>query len=297
MKDQAIFLSVGRADSNILFLNINHRRQCIVIDAGGFPPQADRFLRERLLENGVETIDLMIITHLHADHLSALHTLKGQFTIKQLVLPIAQPLGVSQRVLDTQPGNKYLLNLAMLDDFIRHCRRQGTQIQDVMTYAGGGEIHLGGGYGLRCLYPFKDSRLPSVEHGLKMCEPGLPQEACIAHETLSRMHANGDSAVWLLQKDGQDLVLYAADAPEETLLAILQREALHPQLVRLPHHGLPQGYFSAELIKALSPRQAVVSTSLKMKERVLEPCMAMAQACGVPIHFTFNGDFNWPLDP
>ncbi|MBQ8537396.1 MAG: MBL fold metallo-hydrolase [Clostridia bacterium] len=292
MKNEAIVLSVGRADCNILFIGQGDERRCIIIDAGCFPPVRDTALRDLLLQRQVKTIDLLIITHLHADHLAALHTLEDSFTIQKMILPTASPIIVTPQILSTQPGNKYLLNLAMLNSFRGHCQAQGTQIEDVMRYAGAGAISFGE-YRLRCLYPFKGNQQLSVSYALKMCDTACDKDACIAYEKLSRIHANADSSVWLLEKGDQALALFAADAPEQTLMDILTKEPLHPRLVKLPHHGIPGGYFSSTLVRHLAPEVLVVSTDARMKDRVLAPCNAIAASCGVPIHFTFDGSYHW----
>lgn len=295
MNNEIVFLSVGRADCNILFSDIIGTRHCGLIDAGCFLPGGKYILRDFLRRRNITEIDFLVITHLHADHHNMLCTLMGEFKVNRLVLPTAQPLEVTPKILQTQPGNKYLNSLADLSRFAGHCLKADTRVEDVMNFAMGGSLPLGD-LRLRCLYPFPDSRQPSVDYALRMCQEALPDSDCIAFETLSRKHANGDSSVWVLEKGDEQLALFCADAPEATLRAIMAREPLRPRLVRLPHHGLHEGYFSKELINDLAPDELIVSAGDKNREWLESTLGELFRSCKASLRFTFQGDQHWFFD-
>lgn len=61
-------LDVGRADCTILLLDTPDGSRCVVIDGGGKFYKGRRPLLEFLTGRGINTIDLLILTHLHQDH-------------------------------------------------------------------------------------------------------------------------------------------------------------------------------------------------------------------------------------
>ena len=61
-------LDVGRADCTVLLLDTPDGSRCVVIDGGGKFYKGRRPLLEFLTGRGINTIDLLILTHLHQDH-------------------------------------------------------------------------------------------------------------------------------------------------------------------------------------------------------------------------------------
>jgi len=160
-----------------------------------------------------------------------------------------------------------------------------------MDYAQGGSLSFPSAR-LTCLYPAADSPRPSVDYALKMCAPGLSLNDCIAFENQSRKSANADSSVWLLESGGQQQILFMGDASMTSIAPWLREGALHPRLLKIPHHGLAKGYFQPAEILALAPEHLLVCAD-PSKEQAMNDCRRLAERCGASIHFTFDGDFHW----
>jgi len=71
-------LDVGQGDALLL----QDGGQTILVDAGPNPA----LLRERLLENKIRTIDLLVLTHDHADHARGAQTLDASYGIKTIIV-------------------------------------------------------------------------------------------------------------------------------------------------------------------------------------------------------------------
>lgn len=286
-------LNVGRADCHVLFLDTSgsSRRQCLLIDCGWYPPSSSHALISFLKAHHVQVIDLMIITHLHMDHLAALPDLASHLQVKRIIAPTGQMIPVTDAICQTQPGNKYLLHLKAFREALEGCAAKGTIIEDIMDYAQGGSLSFRSAR-LTCLYPAADSPRPSVDYALKMCAPGLSLNDCIAFENQSRKSANADSSVWLLESGGQQQILFMGDAPMTSIALWLRKGALHPRLLKIPHHGLAKGYFQPAEILALAPEHLLVCAD-PSKEQAMNDCRCLAERCGASIHFTFDGDFHW----
>lgn len=88
----AVICDVGQGDASVFATAPGH---AIVIDAGPDPKAADRCLRDL----GIETIDLLILTHFHADHVEGIPgLLRGRSIGAVAVSPLSEPLSEYNRV-------------------------------------------------------------------------------------------------------------------------------------------------------------------------------------------------------
>ena len=88
----AVSCDVGQGDATVITTGPGH---AIVIDAGPEPALADRCLTEL----GVRAVDLLIMTHFHADHVEGLPgVLKRRSIGRTVVSPLQEPIGEMRRV-------------------------------------------------------------------------------------------------------------------------------------------------------------------------------------------------------
>jgi beta-lactamase superfamily II metal-dependent hydrolase len=86
---RAYFLDVGQGDSSVILF----KDKVILIDAGE-ADQGDRVVSD-LQKLGVSTIDLLVATHPHSDHIGGMQKVLAHFTVKKVLdsgMPATSPL-------------------------------------------------------------------------------------------------------------------------------------------------------------------------------------------------------------
>lgn len=87
-----VFCDVGQGDATVVRTSPGH---AVVIDVGPEPKPVDRCLREL----GVSAIDLLVLTHFHADHVEGLPgVLRARAVGRVVVSPLRDPPGEARRV-------------------------------------------------------------------------------------------------------------------------------------------------------------------------------------------------------
>lgn len=90
----AVFCDVGQGDATVLSTGDGH---AIVVDAGPDPVKVNRCLSDL----GISAVDLLVLTHFHADHVEGLPGLTNGRTVgRVLVSPLADPVEETTRVDD-----------------------------------------------------------------------------------------------------------------------------------------------------------------------------------------------------
>ena len=93
------FLDVGQGDSVLIL----HNGSACLIDAG--PYEVQDTLPDDLRTLGVEKIELLVMTHPHADHIGGMPAILEEFEVKTLLLPVLDEedsqTGLLARTLDT----------------------------------------------------------------------------------------------------------------------------------------------------------------------------------------------------
>jgi competence protein ComEC len=111
------FLSVGEGAATLL--QVPHG-PTVLIDAGPEP------IARKLRQHGVGEIDLLVLSHGHADHVAGLDGVIGQIPVRTALLP--------------EPENGSSRSAAALDDIERELRAAGTDVRRCET-----PLDLGGG--------------------------------------------------------------------------------------------------------------------------------------------------------
>lgn len=90
------FLDVGQGDSSLLQLPDGNN---VLIDAG--PPEAAGKVLEALKARGVKSLDMVIMTHPHADHVGGVHRVLQELPTRLLLdAGVDHPVRSYERVLD-----------------------------------------------------------------------------------------------------------------------------------------------------------------------------------------------------
>ncbi len=89
------FVDVGQGDSALLETADGHNA---LIDAG--PPEGDEHLRALLAQKGIRTLDWMILTHPHLDHIGGARNVIGAVRVQRVIDPaFPHPIATYDRLL------------------------------------------------------------------------------------------------------------------------------------------------------------------------------------------------------
>lgn len=254
------FLPVGEADCFVLALDTPEGQRIVLIDGGGMEDRR-LDLPAWLREHGMETVDLMILTHLHEDHLGGLPEVSAQLTVCHAVLPVP-PFGISeQQTTDAVTGEKEYRrgDLWQYDRMWEALTAQGTAITTLFPMETAPVFRLGD-YTLSCLSPLPGER-SRVREGMGDLA-SLTAAEISARRVAVEPYVNAESAVFLLEKGGEQLILFCADCEASAIDRAMAAHALHPRILKLSHHGRNSNgriSYTAEQVRALAPETIVVT--------------------------------------
>ena len=132
------FLSVGQGDSSLLLFPGGERW---LVDAG--PKRSDRILEKALLAHGVGFLDVVVLTHAHADHTGGLEDLFGKIGVGAIW------------VAEGSPASRFT-------EQITRWMRQGTRIESPR------DLLLSDGVRVRTLWPAGDRKIGNYDHSLSL---------------------------------------------------------------------------------------------------------------------------------
>ena len=269
-------LNVGRGDAFFLEIPADDHPFVVLIDGG------DRFIDEKIepfrfvRHKGWSHIDLMILTHLHPDHIVGLLDVAKHVPVREAVLPyprIPLPSGEMRNAKAVQTARLFRA-YGRLWELL--CEQQ-TRVS-LRPPFGEKNVWQFGETRLRHLDPTEKSDLAAyatVE--LLGSAPAEQQDRlCATFDAQS----NGDSSVWLLeQADGTHLFLFGGDALLANWERITKRESLRPRGFKVPHHGMKDAW-NEHLLKSLSPDWVMITNDAKEYEIFRDEWNQLAQCSG-----------------
>ncbi|MFP2963246.1 ComEC/Rec2 family competence protein [Myxococcus sp. 1LA] len=213
------FFDVGQGDAALI---VSPDGYTALIDAG--PTGSAEHLVNRLPELLTQRLDLVVLTHPHADHYGALEPVLKRVGARQLLEP---QLGATPKAYDTLLGAVASQGVEFISPSPSPTTPNALQ-----------RLPLGAGVSLTVLWP----RAPT--------EPLLdvPEASLEANSVILRL-TYGDTAV-----------LFMADAHARTVDHLLTRNApMQATLLKVAAHGT-DGPTSAAFLSAVGPRAAVISS-------------------------------------
>ncbi|NOU91740.1 MBL fold metallo-hydrolase [Paenibacillus sp. LMG 31456] len=277
-------LNVGRGDAFFLEIPTDDGVAVVLIDGG------DQFFHESVRpyrfaqERGWKQIDLMILTHLHPDHLTGLLEVAEHIPIVESVLPYPQ-LALD---LSEMQHPQAIQTARMLNDYNQLWELLILQKTVVSLRQPFGETASWrfGQFVLRHLDPLHISDLPAYGNLQQLCsshlEAELQEELLVAFDASS----NRDSSVWLFEEtDGRQLFLFGGDALLSNWERIMDREQLRPCGFKVGHHGMADGW-NEQLLRLLSPDWLLITNNDTEYERFRDEWNRIAQASESMLYVT-----------
>lgn len=216
-------LNVGRGDALVLNIPSGRRSHIIVID-GGDAGVSSASLSNFLVTRRIKKVDLLILTHLHNDHLRGLLEIAGTIEIVEAVLPYPElPAGLvliaeTAANLAATSASSMALTLSAYHRLFKLLKEGGSVIS--LRYPFGPKQAWDiGPFALCHLSPASLGEMPGFAV-LKEAYRAAPVEGSEDHRTgavsliLSRFDslANTDSSIWMLEnRETQEQLLLCGE--------------------------------------------------------------------------------------
>jgi competence protein ComEC len=216
--DQALhttMLNVGQADATL----IQYKGKNMLIDTGDVDSRDS--LVQQLKQHNVKTLDIIVITHPHGDHLGGMAALFKNFTIKQIY------------------DNGQAANTAMYKNYLKNIKAKNISYKALKK---GDSFTLGDAIQFEVLSP---GTIFTKENTEGVSESGL---------------TNNNSLVCKMTY-GKFSVLFTGDAQKEAeaqLLKAYGSSKLQSDILKVGHHGSKTSS-SPAFIKAVAPKAATIS--------------------------------------
>lgn len=286
-------LNAGRGDCIVCLFEEDGTQRCAVVDGGRFDCDEDRVLIDFLHKKGIDTIDLLVLTHVHMDHFSGMCLLDEGIKVRQAVTPCGD-MTFSQRIMDGHQEDERWLQYHRVMSYL-----EKTADSMMTSREASGRVIRFGDYWMQCIYPLPETEQPATDAIWKVAA-AAPGEFSEEEEdrlyAIYKTYCNADSSIWTVGCRDRQIALLAGDSTEAAMAQALAAYPFHPEVLKLSHHGInvSQGvtwkYFSPEQIKAIDAQVVVVTNGAEMAETVVPECEALGAK---KLHYAWTGDFQY----
>lgn len=249
----------GQADCFLITLDDGCRKRHILID-GGSKLWSGKGLSEYLKEMKLGEIELLVLTHLHQDHIGWLKEVSQSIKIHQAVLPFSPETAKQIAQTTNQEVKEDYQSLLAIEQNLFSQKTKvlyANKLSKYMTY-------IFGEYRFTAIYPDVQSRLPFYD--TFGCEKNVSQNA--GEKAVSLL--NGDSSVWLLTKEKKQVALFCGDCFESNFAENYQKyvteQGLYEgiEVLKLSHHGRNDKghvYFTEQFVNQIKPDQIWITNT------------------------------------
>ncbi|MDP5274835.1 MBL fold metallo-hydrolase [Chengkuizengella axinellae] len=255
-------LNVGRGDAFVLeIMTVNETPYIVVVDGGDDLSENKITPTDFINEKKWSQIDLLILTHLHHDHVVGLLRLADEINIKQAVVPYPScHFNIEEMTNKIAKQSKEVIEL--YQQLLYKLENQDTQIQ-IRPPFGLQKKWSFGEFTLNHIYPETGDPLPAFEiiEDIKQNHMSLHEK----NEKLAKFDvvSNSDSSVWMLEnEDKEQLLLLGGDALLPIWRKLVDRYELSPQGFKISHHGMKDA-MDEVLLKQLAPTWALITNQDK----------------------------------
>lgn len=255
-------LNTGKSDCLLLELPGEKETAWVLID-GGSKKEPVTLPLDYMRRLGVAQLDLMVMTHLHQDHLGYLPDIAAALPVRAAVLPYP-PLPLAAERMPAVLGNKRAADVVHYHALNEALHKQQSRVYTAYPFQ---EIPVFsmGDYRMRAVYP----AVPTASRVFSFYENAcnLSNEEAAARYDSVRDDVNGESSMWLLEKGNTPLAVFCGDGYASALDAFLaENPSFSCPLIKLSHHGRNDKgkvYYTREQVQHINPNKIVVCSDVE----------------------------------
>jgi len=275
------FLNVGWGDAQ--FIQLPSGRVTLIDGGDGTASEEQDHPLFWMNRNRIDQLDLMILTHIHEDHVNGLLDIARVKSVRVAILPYEPFELISEEIVrdyGDDLAKRVFQMLASYLELIRLLQQQGTDIRWRSRYGSSDQSELWSEEGviLSHLYPWVEDPQPAYELLMEvMAEDTLFGSETERMEALKRFFAlsNDDSSIYRVNfiDEPDNSILLGGDQLEAGWERLAQRMDIRSRIWKVSHHGLSDG-FNSRILGWIQPKHCIIPISV---ERSIEMQQAWDQ--------------------
>ncbi|WP_416825241.1 ComEC/Rec2 family competence protein [Ectobacillus polymachus] len=295
-KTQVYFLNVGWGDAHFI---VHPSGRLTLIDGGDADPsQQEDYPLSWMDRHGFDTLDYMILTHLHDDHMNGLLDVVRHKNVLRAVLPY-EPFTLPELATEATQNNAVALQAYLLlkryIEFINLLNEHHVTIIWRREFKKTGQIVWDEkGVTLNHLYPSIHDPLPAHQ-ALEYLLENLKEQQTLKEVEQQLTHffhlSNHDSSVFLLvdEQEKDKGVLFGGDLMKEEWEILCRNPHLKAKVWKAPHHGLDDAC-TIETLRNLHPAHVIIPVCTARSGRQLKIWKTLMEAVDIELDLTGNYD-------
>ena len=291
------FINVGYGDS-ILIRSAEHR---VLIDGGTANPAEFSGNRTEsyawLCSQGIKSLDAVILSHIHDDHVCGLEKIIDRLDVKELWLPYPPDVfrdGREAHTLENAPNNLILFTRAFncIRRVVLSAQEKGMTVRELDAAV---SMRLGiGRLSIDVLGPDTERKAEFLGLLQKAYCAATDEEAVPLLISLDRL--SNDASLLLRISDDDGSALFPGDSCPPAWQHLLPSGMLKSDLWKLPHHGQIDSV-TEQAIRGISPSVVVTTSSSDRRYNSSNPAVYSAirnTLSNMKPTFLFSDEYSYP---
>lgn len=260
-------VDIGQGDSTVILgPTVNGKRKSLVMDCGDRAPSGGRIVRELLQEQGVKSLDYVVLSHFDADHLAGFVASSGNTSPLLWSSEECDPTSFFPKLAIYDQGN---------DENQTQASRQWTRcVPQIANQRGTKHFRVQGGQEIGTVLDLGgDAKATIVAgDGFVLNRAERVEKVNTANErSIALLVSNGAGFDFLVTGDLIGQAAGAEDAPAESALgAALRTAGVDIEVLRTGHHGAANATES-KFLSSIRAEVAIISTGNNQKSNFRHP--------------------------
>lgn len=259
-----IIYTLNSSQADCIFIEFKDVDKFVLIDGGDSSNISPYTPCDFVQEKNIRELELLILTHLHKDHIDGIVNLLKNITVKEAVLPYPYFENINCNINDdiNYTFNKY-------KEIYLTLKKSGTKINIAPPFQDKSFYDIGK-YRLKHLYPTKYDFMPGYEL-IKLMQSKDVYNYKIENIFIDfNIYSNFDCSLWSLDENKNNeyksIALLGGDVPIVNWNKILKRKNLTSKFLKASHHGMEDG-INNKLVQDLKVTDIIICNNYKNKTK------------------------------